>query len=73
MIKKNFFIFDLLNLSISKPSHKRKKDLKKFVEKKNESIFYNQIIPNDPAVKPTVVKNANSIKSLGAEFISKLM
>jgi len=30
-------------------------------------------MPNDPAVKPTAVKNANSIKSLGAEFINKVI
>ena len=71
--KKRSFIFDLLNLSISKPSHKKKRGLKKLGEKKNESIFYNYINPNDPAVKPTAAKNMNSIKSLGAEFINKLI
>ena len=73
MVVKKIFIFDLLNLSTSKPSHKIKTDQKKLVEKKNESIFYNQIIPNDPAVKPIAAKNANSTKSLGAEFINKLI
>ena len=70
---KKIFIFDQLNLSTSKPSNKRKKDLKKLVEKKNGSIFYNQIIPNDPAEKPTAAKKANSIRYLGAEFINKLI
>ena len=53
--------------------NKRRKNLKKLGEKKNWSIFYYQIIPNDPAVKPMTVKNMNSIKSLGAEFINKLI
>ena len=28
--------------------------------------------PKDPAVKPTITKNANSERSLGIEFIIKL-
>jgi len=31
------------------------------------------MIPNDPAVKPTTANNKNSIRSLGAEFINKLI
>jgi len=30
------------------------------------------IIPTDPAVKPTAIKNKNSSKSLGREFTNKL-
>ena len=33
----------------------------------------NQIMPIDPAVKPTIKKNANSVKSLGMEFTIKLI
>ena len=36
------------------------------------STFSNQIIPTDPAVKPTARKKTNSAKSLGNEFTIKL-
>ena len=67
------FTFWLIKSLYKQAITKRKKDFKRLGEKKNKSIFYNYINPNNPAVKPTTAKNANSIKSLGAEFINKLI
>ncbi len=66
---KKFFTFDLLNFSISKPSHKRTKDLKMLGEKRMGQFSITKFNPKNPAVKLIAAKITNSIESLGAEFI----
>ena len=62
---------DTLSL-LSKITYKRKKNLQR-LEEINYLNFTLKISPNEPAVKPTAVRNMNSIKSLGAEFINELI
>ena len=38
-----------------------------------EKIFIVQISPTEPAVNPTIRKKENSNKSLGKEFMNKLI
>ena len=43
------------------------------MEESSNNVLFVQINPTEPAVKPTIRKKENSNKSLGKEFINKLI
>ena len=44
-----------------------------FVDESRKKFLFVQINPTEPAVNPTIRKKENSNKSLGKEFINKLI